>query len=195
MSKYGLLDPGTCLPVLEAVCHVYDIDNALEFGAGLWSTYCLTRNCKTVTSVENVEAWCDVIRAEHSHRNNLHVVYWDAPMHHYFKTINDTFDLIFIDGNDRVECLNESFSYSPIIICHDTHASALHWDKAIVPESYKQLTYVGCLPYYTTIFYHEETNLADQLLNHLSYTHKNTFIDSTFWTTDDIIAIHKRNAI
>ena len=52
MSKYGLLDPGTCLPVLEAVCHVFDIDHALEFGCGLWSTSTLARSCKKVTSVE-----------------------------------------------------------------------------------------------------------------------------------------------
>ena len=66
MSKYGLLDPGTCLPVLEAIAHVFDIDEALEFGAGIWSTFSLTRNCNAVTSVENVEEWIDTIRENYS---------------------------------------------------------------------------------------------------------------------------------
>lgn len=193
MSKYGLLDPGTCLPVLEAVCHIYEINEALEFGAGLWSTFCLTRNCKSVTSIENIEEWCDIVRNNYSHRNNLNVVHWVQPMNEYLKLNNKSYDLIFVDGNDRVQCLNDSINRSPIIVCHDTHQAVQNWKDAIIPSTYKQLTYVGCLPYYTTIFHHVDLNLENQLLDLKNYTHKNTFIDLNFWTNVDIIAMYQQN--
>lgn len=195
MSKYGLLDPGTCLPVLEAICHVYEIDQALEFGAGLWSTWCLTRNCKSVTSIENVAEWCDVVKNEYGHRNNLDVVHWTEPMNDFLKTTTKTYDLIFIDGNDRVQCLNDSFGRSSIIVCHDTHQPVLNWKDTNVPNTYKQLTYIGCLPYYTTIFHHVDLDLESHILDNRNYKHKNTFIDLNFWSTEDIISMYKRQAV
>jgi hypothetical protein len=195
MSKYGLLDPGTCLPVLEAICHVYEIDEALEFGAGLWSTFCLTRNCKSVTSIENVSEWCDTVRDDYSHRGNLNVVHWTEPMNEYLKTTDKSYDLIFVDGNERVQCLNDSIGRSPIIVCHDTHQAVQNWKDAIIPSTYKQLTYVGCDPYYTTIFHHVDLDLENRLLDQRNYIHKNTFIDLNFWVNEDIIALYKRQAV
>ena len=75
MSKYGLLDPGTSLPVLESICHVYDIRDSLEFGAGIWSTFSLTRNCESVTSIESDLKWVKKVKKEYSHKNNLDVIY------------------------------------------------------------------------------------------------------------------------
>ena len=108
MSKYGLLDPGTCLPVLEAICHVFEIENALEFGCGLWSTSTLARTCKHLTSVEDVQEWIDKMKTEQSHRDNLEFIHYTQPMNEYLKNVENV-DLIFIDGNDRVNCLKDSF--------------------------------------------------------------------------------------
>ncbi len=193
MSKYGLLDPGTCLPVLEAITHVFDIDEALEFGAGIWSTFCLTRNCNAVTSIENVEEWIDTIRENYSHKNNLNIVHWTKPMNDYLKETDKNFDLIFVDGNDRIECLNDSINRSPIIVCHDTHQAKMGWINAIIPEYYKQLTYVGCIPYLTTIFYHESMDLKSTLLDINNFNHQGTFIDRQFWSEDDMIQHYKSN--
>lgn len=195
MSKYGLLDPGTCLPVLEAICHVYEIDTAVEFGAGLWSTFCLTRNCKSVISIENVKEWCDVVKNEYNHRNNLDVIHWTKPMNEYLKTTDKSFDLIFIDGENRVQCLNDSINRAPIIVCHDTHQAVLNWKDANIPDSYKQLTYIGCLPYYTTIFHHIDLDLERRLLDKQNFNHKNTFIDLEFWTNFNIIEMYKRQTV
>lgn len=195
MSKYGLLDPGTCLPVLEAICHVYQIDTALEFGAGLWSTFCLTRNCKSVTSIEDVKDWCDVVKNNYSHRGNLNVIHWTNPMNEYLKTTDQSYDLIFVDGNDRVQCLNDSIDRAPIIVCHDTHQPAMNWKDAKIPSTYKQLSYIGCDPYITTIFHHVDLDLEARLLDTKSYTHKNAFIDLIFWTTQDMIVYHKSQSI
>lgn len=192
MSKFGLLDPGTCLPVLEAICHVYEINEALEFGAGIWSTFCLTRNCKSVTSVENVESWANKVYEEYGHRKNLTVVKWSQDMETYLDSINDNFDLIFIDGENRVNCLNKSFNRSPIIICHDTHQPILNWHLVNVPSSYKQLTYTGCDPYLTTIFYDINLNVKDIMFNKDNFSHKGTFIDTDFWSDIDIVNYYKK---
>lgn len=193
MPKYGLLDPGTCLPVLEAVCHVYNIEHAIEFGCGLWSTSTLARTCKKVTSVENVLEWIDTMKIEQSHRTNLTFEHYTEPMNTYLKE-GDSYDLIFIDGEDRIECLQDAFGKSGIIICHDTHAAAFNWGKVYVPSSYKTLTYTGCDPYLTTIYYHTDTKLKEVLFNRDNYKHKNTYVDSAYWSEVDICA-HYRRAI
>ena len=192
MSKYGLLDPGTCLPVLEAVCHVLDIDHALEFGCGLWSTSTLARTCAKVTSVENVEEWIDKMKIEQSHRDNLSFVHYTDPMNQYLSDV-DAVDLIFIDGEDRLECLRDSFGKCGIIICHDTHAKAFNWGDIKVPDTYKMLTYVACSPYLTTIFYHEDINMRDILFDKSNYTHANTYIDREYWSEVDICEWHRNN--
>ena len=107
----------------------------------------------------------------------------------------EQFDLIFVDGNDRVQCLNDSIGRAPIIVCHDTHQAVQNWKDAIIPDTYKQLTYIGCLPYYTTIFHHIDLDLESRILDVRNYTHKNTFIDSNFWTNEDIINMYKQQSI
>ena len=193
MSKYGLLDPGTCLPVLEAIFHVFDIEDALEFGAGIWSTFSLIRNCKSVTSIENIEEWADVVTGDYSHKNNLQVIHWIKPMNDYLKETDKNFDLIFIDGNDRVECLNDSINRSPIIVCHDTHAQSMEWNRAKIPNYYKQLTYSGCEPYLTTVFYHNDVNLKDSLLDINNFNHKGTYIDPNYWSDIDLISMYQKS--
>jgi hypothetical protein len=70
-----------------------------------------------------------------------------------------------------------------------------NWKDAVIPSTYKQLTYVGCLPYYTTIFHHVDLDLENRLLDPKNYAHKNTFIDLEFWANNDIIAMYKQNSI
>tara|TARA_R100000005_G_scaffold96462_1_gene83590 strand:- start:9274 stop:9861 length:588 start_codon:yes stop_codon:yes gene_type:complete len=192
MPKYGLLDPGTCLPVLEAVCHVFDIDDAIEFGCGLWSTSTLARSCKNVTSVENVQEWIDKMKIEQSHRTNLTFVHYTKPMNTYLKE-NDSYDLIFIDGEDRIACLQEAFGKSAIIICHDTHAPDQNWEQVNVPASYRMLTYTACHPYLTTIFYHKDVDVRGTLFDRRNYSHKNTYVDEEFWIDIDICEWHRNN--
>ena len=196
MPKYGFMDAGTCLPVLEALTHVFDIENALEFGGGMWSTYCLTRNCKNVTTVEDVKGWAIKIEREHSHRNNLKVVHWEKPMNAYLKETDKNFDLIFIDGKDRIECLRDSIDRSPIIVCHDTHQHKfkddnLQWKDVVPVSHYKQLTYTGCLPYLTTIFYSGDLNINNILCDIKNYKYTGTYVDKNFWSEDDVLKMHR----
>jgi hypothetical protein len=190
MPKYGLLDPGTCLPVLEAVCHVFNIDTALEFGCGLWSTSTLSRTCKNVISVENIQDWIDKMKIEQSHRKNLTFVHYTEPMNMYLKD-DDSYDLIFIDGEDRIACLESAFDKSAIIVCHDTHATGQNWNQVYVPNNYKMLTYIGCEPYWTTIFYRDDLDVPSMLFNRENYSHKNTYVDEYFWKAGDICEYHR----
>ena len=193
MPKYGFMDAGTCLPVLEALTHVFDIENALEFGAGVWSTYSLTRNCKNVTSIENIKDWVIRVKREHSHRNNLKVVHWEKPMNEYLKETDENFDLIFIDGRDRIECLRNSIDRAPIIVCHDTHHSDLGWETISPMDmiSYKQLTYMGCQPYLTTIFYKKDLHLKEIMSDVKNFQLRGAYIDTQFWVESDILKMHR----
>jgi len=95
MSKYGLLDPGTCIPVLEVAFAVYQIDTVLEFGCGIWSTGCFVRNSKHITSIENVEEWVEFVKKEYNHKNNLDVIHYTKPMNEYFNETKNSYDLIW----------------------------------------------------------------------------------------------------
>lgn len=182
MSKYGLLDPGTCIPVLEVAFAVYQIENVLEFGCGIWSTGCFIRNAKNITSIENIEEWVNFVKKEYNHKNNLNIIHYAKPMNEYFNETKDNFDLIFIDGNNRKECLQSSFYRSPIIICHDMHIKSFEWETVKIPKDYINLMlYTGCEPYITGIFGHQDTNLVENILNKNNYKHKNTYIDKEYW--------------
>jgi len=191
MSKYGLMDPGTCLPVLESLCQVFDIENALEFGCGVWSTFSLTRNCKHLTSIENVEDWIKQVKQDYSHKGNLDIIHWKTPMNHYLNTTDNNYDLIFIDGEDRIDCLRDSFDRAPIIVCHDTHAQPIGWKDVHVPTNYKQLTYTACDPYLTTIFYQDNIDLKSILFDNTNYMFKHWCIDTNFWADLDICEWHR----
>ena len=181
MSKYGLLDPGTCIPVLEVAVAVYQIDTVLEFGCGIWSTGCFVRNSKHITSIENVEEWVEFVKKEYNHKNNLDVIHYTKPMNEYFNETKNSYDLIFIDGNERKECLQSSFYRSPIIVCHDMHASEFKWQTVNVPSDYNLMLYTGCEPYITVIFGHKDISLKQNILNRKNYKHRNTYIDESFW--------------
>ena len=113
-------------------------------------------------------------------------------MNTYLKE-NNSYDLIFIDGEDRIECLKDAFNKSAIIICHDTHAKPFNWGHVDIPTSYKTLTYTGCVPYLTTIFYHVDVDMKGMLFDRRNYSHKNTFVDNEYWSDIDICQWHRDN--
>lgn len=181
MSKYGLLDPGTCLPVLEAAIAVYQINTVLEFGCGIWSTGCFVRNCKQVVSIENIETWVEFVKREYGHKNNLNIIHYTKPMNEYFSENTNNYDLIFIDGDNRKECLESAFNRSAIIVCHDMHTNEFGWDKVSVPDNYDLMLYTGCEPYITGIFGHKNLSIKTNILDVKNYNHRNTYIDRNFW--------------
>lgn len=194
MSKYGILDPGTCLPALEAIKQVYPLKDVLEFGAGYWSTGLFLRNEDiNLISIEHDSEWVNKLKAEFSHKNNFQLIHWTKSMYKYLDVLEKDVDLIFIDGEDRIECLQKSFFKAPIIVCHDTHQPSFAWELIAVPPEYKQLTYIAFTPYLTTIFYHADTKLKDAILDVNYYSHKNSFIDLQYWSDQDLIELHRKH--
>jgi hypothetical protein len=104
-------------------------------------------------------------------------------MNEYFTENKESYDLIFIDGNDRKECLQAAFYRSPLIVCHDMHTNEFKWQSVNVPSDYNLMLYTGCEPYITGIFGHKDILLKENILNRKNYKHKNTYIDENFWVT------------
>jgi predicted O-methyltransferase YrrM len=82
----------------------------LEFGSGSSTLYFLERGCY-VRSLEHSRTWYEKIeRTAESlgHSTQLDLVFHDRPYNNAIGT--GTYDIIFIDGRDRVQCLKSSLS-------------------------------------------------------------------------------------
>ena len=80
-----------------------------EFGAGNSTLYFLSRGC-LVTSIEHDKLWAEQVQGVanifgYSSQLNLHRL--DRPYHEAFKVDSKQSDLVFIDGRDRVACLEQ----------------------------------------------------------------------------------------
>lgn len=80
-----------------------------EFGAGNSTLYFLSRGC-LVTSIEHDNLWADQVKGAanlfgYSTQLKLHRL--DRPYHEAFKSDSEQVDLVFIDGRDRVRCLEQ----------------------------------------------------------------------------------------
>lgn len=83
--------------------------HVFEFGAGNSTLYFLSRGC-LVTSIEHDDLWADQIKGTanlfgYSSQLKLHRL--DRPYHEAFKVHSNQADLVFIDGRDRVRCLEQ----------------------------------------------------------------------------------------
>lgn len=103
-----------------------------EFGSGNSTLYFLSRGCY-VRSVEHDEVWAEKIKQVSSnfgYEDRLEMVRQDRPYDNAFLSshVKDGFDLVLIDGRDRVKCLgtvlsNIKISHGakpPIIILDNT---------------------------------------------------------------------------
>lgn len=82
-----------------------------EFGSG-YSTYFFARRVRHVTSVESDEKWFARLQADMP--ANVVLIYKDIDVDgEYCRTIGsrgERFDLVVVDGRDRVNCLKQSIS-------------------------------------------------------------------------------------
>jgi hypothetical protein len=102
----------------------------IEFGAGNSTLYFLSRGC-LVTSVEHDQEWCrkigDVADC-FGYQDRLALTYAQRPYHNRFDASANNYDLVFIDGRDRVKCLERiieqlgrlSTSKQPMLILDNT---------------------------------------------------------------------------
>lgn len=107
------------MPILLAIFDNFKIKSAIEFGTGLYSTKLLTDRCKEVVSLEMESTnWYGFMVSKF-----LHVIY-DRNLENYQKH----YDLVFIDGDLRAECVGFGFQYGSIVVLHDSQHA---WTKDI----------------------------------------------------------------
>jgi len=84
-----------------------------EYGSG-YSTLYLADRVKSVISIEYDKTWFEKVKQDLNQKQNCTLLYYPSP-EKYKTAIKDfegqLFDIIIIDGRDRVECAYQTFSY------------------------------------------------------------------------------------
>ena len=128
------------LPILMEILKFFKIKTVLEFGPGLYSTKLFSSRRKRLFSIEMKSiAWFNFISKEMSKEKNKNI---EIIFNNNFKlsTLKEkTFDLVLIDGDDRVNPANNCFGISDIIVVHDTQHQ---WSNEILnPIEYLQIVF------------------------------------------------------
>ncbi len=108
----GSLIPWMNFPVVRFLeDRLKDDLNLFEFGSG-YSTFFYSRKVKAVTSVENNESWFQHIRSKVP--GNVVLIYkardYDGDYCRVIGSTNDQYDVVIVDGRDRVNCIKQSIS-------------------------------------------------------------------------------------
>lgn len=139
--------------------------NLFEFGSG-YSTLFYSKLVKQVISIEYDQQWFDLMQAKVS--DNVSLVFKDKDVDaHYCRAITEyeqQFDVVIVDGRDRVNCLKQAIaklSDSGVIILDDSarprYQEALAHGKSL---GFRTLSIDGIRPsgagiYQTTLFYRD----------------------------------------
>lgn len=133
-------DYSTHLPILECIANNIVCNNVFEFGMGNFSTKLFAERFNNVTSVEMQEYnWYLIMQEQNlpSHVD-LRVGLGETPAIDILNSINTTFSCIFVDGhgNNRWQCINESFAKTDIIVTHDTETPGYNWHLVEKPSNF-----------------------------------------------------------
>lgn len=84
------------------------INNVLEFGSGGSTIWFSKQNLKKFISVENNLKWQKKLKT-FIKNNNCELIHKNTPYYGVTDGFdNESFDLVFVDGRDRVNCVNKS---------------------------------------------------------------------------------------
>ena len=141
-----------------------------EFGSGASSIW-YANKVNEVFSVEHNKSWFDSL--QNSLICNLHVLYqeldYDGKYCRYLANINKKFDLIVIDGRDRVNCIIQSIEYlkqEGVIVLDDSERKQYQQGIAYLSNNnFKEIAFWGIAPGIffkkcTSIFYRENNCLG-----------------------------------
>ncbi len=115
-SKYG-----SHLPILGTIFSNCEIKNVFEFGCGLFSTFFFLKYANKVESVEmQNESWYETVSNKFKNEKlNISLMLGETKGIQYFNSLNERFDIVFVDGINREECVNSAFNKTDIIVRHD----------------------------------------------------------------------------
>lgn len=123
--------PTSFIPMIEKWCEKIKPKNILEWGPG-YSTKMFLDLCPEarIASVEHSEEWANKWKKEIQHKN-LSIILIEAPeddrtderWNNYTNPLKTSkFDLIFVDGRERVRCLKSALNMvkpNGVVILHD----------------------------------------------------------------------------
>ncbi|MEZ4949895.1 MAG: hypothetical protein R2784_10975 [Saprospiraceae bacterium] len=144
--------------------------HVFEYGAGN-STFYFAKRTQSVTSVEHHEGWVAYLKDKLPSNSTLEVESLENGNAYAekSKTCNRKFDIILIDGRNRVECCKASIdaiSDSGVFIYDDSHRERYDEGMKVFQNAgYKQIDFWGMGPSSigkkcTTLFY-KSTNCLD----------------------------------
>jgi len=153
--------------------------SVFEYGCGLGSTPFFLDNCKRVVSVEmQEEEWYNKVKKEllshkHGRKLKLHCKISDDSFN-FIKSENEMFDLVFVDGIFRGDCINVCLELGyKYIVTHDTEDKVYPygWDKINLPDGYLRYDFKQ-YGNWTTIFT-DDIRLYNYLFDWKSFDNEN----------------------
>jgi len=163
---------GSHYHVFDKIFTTFEVNTALEFGLGEYSTKFFASHCQSLTSVEqNSKEWYEKVKAKVSSANcqfvfqpDPHVVY------EYFDTNNQKLDLVFSDGCEMTRHIVANLAMErdiPFVVLHDTEKIWYYrWNLLDIPTKYSRFDFrsregVGKV---TTIFTNKFASILEQWL-------------------------------
>ncbi len=144
--------------------------DVFEYGAGN-STHWYAEKVKTVTSVEHDVSWFNSVKDKMPSNVNLNYqeLIYGGEYSNYSNSLNEQFDMVIVDGRDRVNCVKNSIlslNDKGIIVLDDSERES--YLEALIflkKHGFKKIDFWGISPglFYkknTTIFYKQDNCLG-----------------------------------
>lgn len=154
--------------VRQRICNLKGL-NVFEWGSGN-STLFWERYADKVISIEHDKSWCEKMKLQISKQTEIKYYELEYGKDYCNAICNEegTFDIILIDGRDRVRCAKNcicKLSKNGVVIWDDTERN--YYDEGIMflkEKGFKQLELTGIMPgglakQYTSIFYRDNNIL------------------------------------
>ncbi len=135
--------------------------NIFEYGSGN-STIFYAERAGSVTSVEHDKNWFD--RVKNTSPSNAEMIYCELQRDgEYAKKaslLNKKFDIIIVDGRDRVRCCKyslDALSASGVIVLDDSEREVYHSARILLlAQGFKEISFSGISP---GLFYEKATSV------------------------------------
>ncbi|PWS28134.1 FkbM family methyltransferase [Pedobacter yonginense] len=132
-----------------------------EYGSGS-STIFYAKKAASVTSVEHDKSWFDMVKS--TSPPNAEMIFCKLEKNGEYaqkaSLINKKFDIIIVDGRDRVNCCKysvEALSSNGVIVLDDSEREVYHPARIFLKEKgFKELSFSGISP---GLFYEKATSV------------------------------------
>jgi len=140
-----------------------------EYGSGN-STLFFSKLVKKVVSVEHNRKWYEALKSKLP--ENVELIFekleYDAEYCRKIRTVNEKFDIIIVDGRDRVNCLKNSYEYlkkDGIIVIDDMYRE--RYQEVILfltDKGFKHISFSGLSPgqllHHKTVVFYRSNNIV-----------------------------------